>query len=75
MFTGVKLNRAKCRICSDIIQSRSVHDWVACKGGHIFIDGGQHYLRYGILKPEVAFEDIIFVDADDNPVPTEKEII
>jgi len=58
-------NRAICKICKDVIESVSVHDWVACKGGHIFIDGGRDYQRYGTLKEGVTFEDIVFLKDDE----------
>lgn len=43
----------KCLDCGDTIQSKHVHDWVACKcyqegnGTGIFVDGGGDYLRMG----------------------------
>jgi hypothetical protein len=38
-------NRAKCKLCKDIIESFHQHDYVACKCGEIAVDGGQHILR------------------------------
>jgi hypothetical protein len=52
------LNSARCRICKDVITSKHVHDYVACSGGHIFIDGGNEYIRCGTTKAGVTFEDI-----------------
>jgi hypothetical protein len=40
-------NAAECKRCGDVIESRSVHDFVACKCGEIFVDGGLSYLRRG----------------------------
>lgn len=40
-------NRAQCRKCGDIIESRHVHDFVRCKCGAIFVDGGHDYIRRG----------------------------
>ena len=40
-------NRAQCRKCNDIIESKHRHDFVRCKCGSIFIDGGLEYLRGG----------------------------
>ena len=40
-------NRAKCLKCGDIIESKSIHDFVSCKCGEIFVDGGQEYFRAG----------------------------
>lgn len=40
-------NRAKCRSCNDVIQSMSNHDYVRCKCGESFVDGGSYYCRMG----------------------------
>jgi len=42
-----KKNMAKCALCSDKIISKHRHDWVSCKCGEIFIDGGNDYWRAG----------------------------
>ena len=39
--------RVKCRQCKDVIQSKSVHDFVSCKCRAIYIDGGGEYTRCG----------------------------
>lgn len=38
-------NRAKCRLCNDIIESFLQHDFVSCKCGEISIDGGSYYMH------------------------------
>lgn len=40
-------NMAKCALCNDKIVSKHRHDWVSCKCGEIFIDGGNDYWRAG----------------------------
>lgn len=40
-------NAAKCLACEDVIESKSVHDFVQCSCGAIFVDGGKSYLRRG----------------------------
>jgi ribosomal protein L37AE/L43A len=40
-------NSARCKKCGDEIESRHRHDWVQCKCGAIFVDGGKEYLRRG----------------------------
>lgn len=41
---GIKI---KCKKCGDIIQSMHRHNFVRCKCGSIFIDGGSEYVRMG----------------------------
>lgn len=43
----IKENKIQCRLCKDIIESKSVHDFVMCKCGSVFTDGGKDYLRRG----------------------------
>jgi hypothetical protein len=46
------VNRCKCRICGDIIESKYRHDFVACSCGTIFTDGGIDYIRRGFKNPD-----------------------
>lgn len=43
----IKINKAKCKLCGDIIVSEYRHDFRYCKCGEIFVDGGKDYLRRG----------------------------
>lgn len=48
---NIRINRAKCNVCGDIITSNNRHDFVTCKCGKLSIDGGSWYLkRCGDLK-------------------------
>lgn len=38
-------NRAKCKKCGDIIESKSQNDMVSCSCGEISIDGGSEHFR------------------------------
>ena len=40
-------NSAKCVKCGDEIESKHRHDWVRCKCGAIFTDGGKDYFHRG----------------------------
>ena len=39
------VNKAKCKLCGDIIESKHRHDFVWCKCGEIAVDGGKDYLK------------------------------
>lgn len=43
----------RCRRCGDRIFSNSRHDFVRCRCGATFIDGGWDYMRGG-FRPEVG---------------------
>jgi hypothetical protein len=43
----VVVNKCQCRLCEDIIESKNRHDFVRCKCGEIFTDGGKSYIRRG----------------------------
>jgi hypothetical protein len=38
---SILCNKAQCRKCGDIIESKHRHDFVHCKCGAIFVDGGK----------------------------------
>ena len=40
-------NAARCRKCDTVVESTYRHDFVPCKCGAIFVDGGLAYLRAG----------------------------
>ncbi len=40
-------NSARCKLCGDEIESKHVHDFVSCKCGEIFVDGGKAYTKRG----------------------------
>ena len=43
----VVINKCQCRKCGDVIESKFRHDFVSCKCGSIFTDGGTDYIRRG----------------------------
>lgn len=43
-------NAAKCLECDDVVESTHRHDFVSCKCGNVFVDGGYSYLRRGAEK-------------------------
>lgn len=45
--TKIKRNAVKCLICNDIIESTHRHDFVICRCGACFVDGGHSYIRRG----------------------------
>ncbi|WP_370684743.1 DUF7695 domain-containing protein, partial [Marinilactibacillus psychrotolerans] len=38
-------NKARCKRCDDVIESKHSHDFVTCKCGAISLDGGLEYQR------------------------------
>lgn len=38
-------NKAQCKLCKDIVESKHTHDYVRCRCGAIAVDGGTDYLR------------------------------
>lgn len=45
MGKHIKKNRAKCRLCGEVIESISTHDFKTCSCGEISVDGGMDYIR------------------------------
>ena len=38
-------NKAKCKLCGQVIESKHRHDFVTCDCGEISVDGGKDYRR------------------------------
>jgi hypothetical protein len=38
-------NKAQCKLCEDVIESKYRHDFVRCKCGEISVDGGLSYTK------------------------------
>ena len=58
-------NKARCRLCGDVVESKHRHDWQSCSCGAIFVDGGREYLRRGAKNFEDLEELSEWVDADE----------
>lgn len=46
-MSKIARNRVKCKLCGDVIESKRRHDFVNCKCGECFTDGGTSYIRRG----------------------------
>lgn len=41
------MSKAMCASCGDVMESKHRHDFVKCKCGKSFLDGGDDYIRAG----------------------------
>lgn len=41
----VVTNKAQCKLCGDVIESKHRHDFKSCKCGEISVDGGKSYIK------------------------------
>ena len=57
-----KPNKAKCRLCEDIIESYHQYDYVKCSCGEIAVDGGPE----GLLCRARNWENFIRIDEEGN---------
>jgi hypothetical protein len=60
-------NRAKCKLCGDILESFHRHDYVSCKCGEISIHGGLDYLHAAAKN----FDNFLRIDDDDSEIPVQ----
>jgi hypothetical protein len=81
-------NRAKCKVCGDILESFHEHDWVSCKCAEISICGGnirlecaakdwKNFLRVDdldhIIVPKVVQKDAEKLQQDDNAITLQSD--
>lgn len=60
----------ECPECKERLFSWHRHDFHYCKGGHVFIDGGDDYLRFSFTKDNRKPRIIRFCSRDTKPVLT-----
>ena len=65
-------NKARCRKCGDVIESKSVHDFKTCSCGAIQIDGGLEYLKRGAVNIE-DLEELSEYELEDSTQKQQKE--
>lgn len=51
-------NAIRCKFCSDVIESETVHDFKFCSCKTVAVDGGQEYLRRCFKNSPEDFEDL-----------------
>lgn len=57
IFTKILANKAQCKLCKSIIESKHGHDFKQCSCGEIFIDGGKNV--DSIRRGATDFENLI----------------
>jgi hypothetical protein len=63
------VNRAKCKLCQTILQTKHPHDYVTCNCGEITIGGGNEFFRAKIKSKE----NFLIIDDEGNEiVPKDK---
>ncbi len=55
-------NAARCTRCGDVIESKSVHDYVTCSCGSISVDGGTYYLKRSFMHSPEDIEELSIVE-------------
>lgn len=76
MSLKIKTNKAKCKKCNDIIESKNTNDFIRCSCGSIAVDGGLEYIkRIGETKniiemseyqENILLQDLKYVNKDIN---------
>ena len=51
----VVVNKAQCKLCDDIVESKHRHDFKWCKCGSMAVDGGKAYIK----RAANSLDDII----------------
>ncbi len=67
-FNKLVRNAAYCTKCNTEVESKHRHDFVMCKCGEIFVDGGLSYVRYGFV------DDKTFINRAEYRQPTIEEL-
>ena len=71
------VNKIRCKFCGDVIESRSVHDFVQCRCGKCSTDGGQEYAQRSFIteNPEDTYEDCsLYLNTETGKIVSAKEM-
>ena len=60
-------NRAKCKLCNTIIESKGKNDYTQCQCGEIAIDGGRDCYRSHCK----SWDNFLRIDDDGNEIPVQ----
>ena len=63
LMDTINHNRIRCKICGEIIESHTVHEFKWCSCGAVAVDGGKDYLRRCGNRED--YEDLSEVRRDD----------
>ena len=58
-------NRAKCKLCQDVLESFHLYDFVHCKCGQVSISGGQYQYQCAAAD----WSNFLRIDDDDKEIP------
>lgn len=58
-------NMIKCNLFGDIIESKYCHDFVKCKCGSCFVDGGKEYLRRCFVHSKDDYTELSIFEGDE----------
>ena len=59
-------NAIQCKLCGEVIESTSRHDYVECQCGACAVDGGYNYLRRS-FKESGCFIELSITEDDEIP--------
>jgi len=74
-------NRAKCKLCKDVIESTHGHDYVTCNCGEISVDGGNNFYKcraknwINFIRIDDAENEIIIKTVDADQVSAVPEVL
>ena len=56
-YKKVIVNKAKCLICNQVLESKFAHDFKSCRCGNLSVDGGLEYVRRG-YKDKDSYQEL-----------------
>lgn len=61
---NIVFNGVKCLVCGELIQSRSVNDYVTCSCKNVSVDGGNVYSHISAQNVDKAEQFVLYEDDD-----------
>lgn len=61
----IKKNATRCKICGDVIESKTTHDFETCSCGNVSVDGGHEYL-HRCFQAKDKYEELSEYEGEDD---------
>lgn len=53
-MSNIKVNKAKCLKCNDVIESKTRHEFNTCSCGNLSVDGGHSYIKRCVKEMDMV---------------------
>ena len=72
MAKKILVNKARCKLCGDVVESKHRHDFRSCSCGAMSVDGGREYIRRAWSGERSYYDTVEDLNVYEELSPTDK---